>query len=121
SFTTPAHESKPTTHTTPAHDQASSSNDKGFDTYEGPDARVFTSDSKFKTRNFEKGDDISLGRFNKKGKNGILEDPSTGQKLQPDRARNSGAGGHGGSYWKLFDKKGARIGTISKDGKWLRG
>ena len=44
SFTTPAHESKPTTHATPAHDQASSSNDKGFDTYEGPDARVFTSD-----------------------------------------------------------------------------
>lgn len=44
SFTTPAHESRPTTRATPAHDQASSSSDKGFDTYEGPDARVFTSD-----------------------------------------------------------------------------
>jgi hypothetical protein len=44
SFTTPVHESKPTTHATPVHEQASSSNDKGFDTYDGPDARVFTSD-----------------------------------------------------------------------------
>lgn len=46
SFTTPAHESMPTAHSTPAHDRASSSSDKGFDTYEGPDARVFTSDRK---------------------------------------------------------------------------
>lgn len=27
---------------------------------------------------------------------------------------------HGGSYWKLLDKHGNRIGTLSKDGIYLR-
>ena len=54
----PEEESKPKVHSTPVHDdsrpkvnstpvaESSKPSDKGFDTYEGPDARVFTSDRK---------------------------------------------------------------------------
>ena len=73
-----------------------------------------------KSSNFDKGDDIGLERFAIKSKGGRLVDKKTGQYLEADRARNSGVGGHGGSYWKLYDKRGNKIGTIDKDGRWLR-
>ena len=72
------------------------------------------------SKNFKKGDNISLDRFSKKLKNGSLEDPKSKQRLVPDCARASGVGPHGGSYWKLLDRRGKRIGTISQDGRWLR-
>lgn len=74
----------------------------------------------YKTRDFEKNDDVGLKRFTKRLKDNVLEDPKTKQRLVPDHARNSGGSGHGGSYWKLLDRGGHRIGTISKDGRWLR-
>ncbi|MBS4750176.1 hypothetical protein KG091_03670 [Carnobacteriaceae bacterium zg-ZUI78] len=37
-----------------------------------------------------------------------------------DRAVNSGSGTHGGSYWKLYDRYGKRVGTFDRDGIWLR-
>ena len=73
-----------------------------------------------KKSNFNKGDNIGLLRFTKKDKNGRLTDPKTRQYLEREMARNSGNGGHGGSYWKLYNRKGERMGTISKDGRWLR-
>jgi hypothetical protein len=64
---------------------------------------------------------IDISKFTQRQKGGDLIDPKTGYKLSPERARNSGTGGHGGSYWKLIDHKGNRVGTISQDGKFLRG
>jgi hypothetical protein len=74
----------------------------------------------FKISNFQKNDNIGLERFTKRLKRGGLQDPKTKEVIMPELARNSGAKGHGGSYWKLFDSKGNRLGTISKDGRWLR-
>jgi RHS repeat-associated protein len=65
---------------------------------------------------YEKGDPIDIERFSVKGKRGKLIDPKTKQWLEPERGSNP----HGGSHWKLFAKDGKRIGTISKDGRWLR-
>ena len=65
-----------------------------------------------------------MGRFteSKKLDNGSygLEDPKTGEYVEKDKGVNSGSGSHGGSYWKLKDRFGNRVGTISKEGKWLR-
>ena len=41
----------------------------------------------------------------------------TGWKISPDRA---GQRGHGGSAWKLLNKQGKRIGTITNDGILVR-
>lgn len=43
-----------------------------------------------------------------------------GWKLSRHRAINSGAGTHGGSYWKLFDRHQKRIGTYDKHGREIR-
>ena len=91
SFTTPAHESRPTRHATPGHDQASSSSDKGFDTYEGPDARVFTSDgAKFSIKKEDVVKTYTHPRFGK------FYEMKDGTVYSKDRA------GHGGSAWKMF-------------------
>lgn len=71
----------------------------------------------FKTKDFKKNDKIGLHRFTQKGKNGRLTDPKTKQYLERDRGRGRS---HGGSHWKLNDAQGNRLGTISKDGRWLR-
>ncbi|NEZ45236.1 hypothetical protein [Paenibacillus alvei] len=42
-----------------------------------------------------------------------------GWKLEKDRAVNSGAGSHGGSYWKLFNREGERW-TLDINGNVLR-
>ncbi|MGL4387142.1 MAG: RHS repeat-associated core domain-containing protein, partial [Snodgrassella alvi] len=73
-------------------------------------------DNNYKKK-LKKGDQVDLSRFNKRLKGGDYQDPKTGWKISKDRA---GVRGHGGSYWKLFNKKGDRIGTLSKEGKYIR-
>ena len=76
-----------------------------------------------KTSQFNPGDNIDLSRFTERLKGGSLRDPKTGQILEKDWSRNTGAGPHGGSYWKLKIVTGqneVRIGTITKEGKFLR-
>ena len=43
-------------------------------------------------------------------------DPNTQWKISPDRGNSP----HAGSAWKLINAKGRRVGTISKDGIFLR-
>lgn len=43
-----------------------------------------------------------------------------GMTLYKDRAINSGGGPHGGSYYKLYNRKGQRIGTYNIDGVRVR-
>ena len=74
----------------------------------------------FKKKNLQIGDRIDLTRFTQRLKGGDLKDPKSGQILSKENALNSGAGSHGGSYWKLKDKFGKRIGCISEDGRYLR-
>jgi hypothetical protein len=49
-----------------------------------------------------------------------LKDPETGQYIEKDNATNSDSRSHGDSHWKLYDKSNDRIGSIAKDGRWLR-
>lgn len=91
SFTTPPHESRPTTHSTPVHEQASSSSDKGFDTYDGPDASIFTSDGA--AFSIKKEDVVKSYTHPRFGKFYKMKD---GAVYSKDRA------GHGGSAWKQF-------------------
>ena len=64
------------------------------------------------------GTHIDISEFSE-GKKGRLIHKS-GYYLERDRARNSGAGGHGGSEYKLKNKKGDKLYTVSKEGKILR-
>ena len=68
-----------------------------------------------------KGDQIDLSKFTDRqkisGGKANYVDPKTGWILSPDRA---GANSHGGSAWKLIDKKGNRIATLDKNGNVLR-
>ena len=70
---------------------------------------------------YEPGTKISFDRFServkRRGQNAILKDPKTGEYLERDVA---GGRGHGGSRWKLKDKKGNRKATVGDDGKILR-
>lgn len=63
---------------------------------------------------------IDMSKFSQRVKNSgakpDLKDPKTGWRISPDRA---GANSHQSDY-KLLDKNGKRIATISKDGKILR-
>jgi len=70
------------------------------------------------------GDQIDTGEYSNRvkvsGDNPKMVHPKTGNYLQKDRAKNSGAGTHGTSENKLFNKKGDRIGTVYKDGNITR-
>ena len=70
------------------------------------------------------GDQIDTGEYSNRvkvsGDNPKMVHPKTGNYLQKDRAKNSGAGTHGTSENKLFNKKGDRIGTVDKDGNITR-
>ena len=57
---------------------------------------------------------VDLGKFDKnvKGKNAKKEDG--GWEIEKDTA------GHGGSKWKLKDKKGKRVASLDENGKILR-
>jgi flavin-binding protein dodecin len=63
---------------------------------------------------------VNVDKFTQQGKKGALVDPKTKYSLSKDRAINSGSGPHGESYWKLYDSKGSRVGTLAKDGKYIR-
>lgn len=75
----------------------------------------------YKSRDLKTGDKIDLSRFtnrvNQRGAKAEYVDPKTKWRIAPDRA---GERSHGGSAWKLIDSKGRRVGTITKDGKFLR-
>ena len=43
-----------------------------------------------------------------------------GTYVTRDWSVNSGVGSHGGSYWKLFNRNGQRIGTYDNYGNFLR-
>ena len=75
--------------------------------------------TEFKTSNFKIGDNIGLQRFTIRFEKNKFRDPKTGQYIQKDRALNSGSGPHDGEL-KLFNKGKKKIGTITKDGRWLR-
>ncbi|MCX8619133.1 VENN motif pre-toxin domain-containing protein, partial [Gilliamella sp. B2923] len=68
-----------------------------------------------------KGDQIDLSKFTNRqrvsGGKANYVDPKTGWILSPDRA---GANSHGGSAWKLTNKKGNRIATLDENGSVLR-
>ena len=70
--------------------------------------------------NLKQGDRIDLSRFtqrvSQKNQKADFRDPKTGWKISPDRS----SVGHGGSGWKLINAKGQRVGTLTKDGKFLR-
>lgn len=63
---------------------------------------------------------INLKKFTQRiphSKPPSYKDPKTNWTIQKDRA---GAGGHGGSFWKLFNPSGKRVATLSQNGKILR-
>lgn len=64
---------------------------------------------------FDKNGNIDLGKFNKKTKTGYKNDD--GWTIEKDRA---GDKAHGGSKWKLKNKKGERKATLDEKGKILR-
>lgn len=76
--------------------------------------------TEFKRSNFEKGDNIGLFRFTQRIDGQTWRDPKSGQIIQKDQAVNSGAGAHGPSYWKLKDRGENRIGTVTKEGIWVK-
>lgn len=59
---------------------------------------------------------VNISLFNNKLRNGNLRGPD-GWSLSRDRG---GANSHGGSYYKLLDPKGNRVGTLDINGKYLR-
>ncbi|AQR98146.1 hypothetical protein [Clostridium saccharoperbutylacetonicum] len=63
------------------------------------------------------GESVEVGYFNRKirGEKAWKEDG--GWVIERDRG---GENSHGGSYWKLKDKKGGRVATLDEDGKILR-
>lgn len=62
-----------------------------------------------------KGVNIKLFTQKVKGNNPVYRDPKTGWSISKNKGQP-----HGGSYWKLLDKKGTRRATLTKDGKILR-
>ena len=75
----------------------------------------------FKKSDFQKGDNIGLHRFTQKGKDAKWIDPKSGQYIQKDWSLNSGAGPHGPSRWKLYDRTERLLGTITKEGSFYKG
>jgi hypothetical protein len=77
-------------------------------------------DYKKPNEKLEKGDQVDLDRFSKRVKvegETRFEDPKSGYQISKDRA---GGNSHGVSAWKLLDRAGDRIGTLSSDGTFLR-
>ena len=57
---------------------------------------------------------VDLGKFNEKVKGKNAKKEEDGWEIEKDTA------GHGGSKWKLKDKKGKRIASLDENGKILR-
>ena len=64
----------------------------------------------------QEGTQIDISKFTNKQKNKKYHDKS-GWYIEKD---NLGDKSHGGSAYKLFNKKGDRVWTLDKDGKVLR-
>lgn len=83
--------------------------------------KIFSQNTSY---SYEAGENIDMSRFSekkiRKNRSTILRDPKSGEYLELDRGRHTGAGPHGGSEYKLRDKRGQRIGSVTKDGKFLR-
>lgn len=63
----------------------------------------------------KKGDDtVDLDKFNKKKKGGDSREEDGGWEIDKDKS------GHGGSKWKLKNKKGERVASLDGNGKILR-
>lgn len=59
---------------------------------------------------------VDIGKFTQKVKGQqTWKDPKTGWKITRDNGN-----GHGGSYYKLLNKSGKRVATLTKSGKILR-
>lgn len=73
----------------------------------------------------QKGDRVDLSKFTRGSSNNFKYNGKPayrndkGYMLVKDNAAGKPTA-HGGSYWKLLDKHGNRIGTLSKDGTYLR-
>lgn len=59
---------------------------------------------------------VDLGKFNKRLRGGAKEE-KRGWKIETDRGKENS---HGGSAWKLYNKNGKRVATLSKNDKILR-
>jgi hypothetical protein len=46
-----------------------------------------------------------------------FKDPKSGYSISADKAGNRG---HGGSAWKLLNRAGDRVGSLTAEGKFLR-
>ncbi|MCP3658950.1 MAG: hypothetical protein GY830_00965, partial [Bacteroidetes bacterium] len=57
---------------------------------------------------------VDLSKFTQKLEKGIWENPKTGYTISRDKAN------HGGSLWKLNNKDGNRIGSITSTGTYVR-
>ena len=57
---------------------------------------------------------VDLGKFKEKVKGKSAKKEEDGQEIEKDTS------GHGGSKWKLKDKKGKRIASLDENGKVLR-
>lgn len=71
-------------------------------------------------KTYKRAKKIDVSKFNERTKHEgktVFRDPETKFMLSKDVAGNRS---HGGSYWKLLDKDGKRIATLSKDGDVLR-
>ena len=70
----------------------------------------------------DEGGKFDINKFTQRKKvlkdNPHFVDPKTRQYIQKEDALNSGSGPHKG-HWKLFDRHGRRIATLSKEGKIL--
>ena len=65
---------------------------------------------------FKFNDRMDLNRFTKHIKTSdapFKEDPETGYRIQEDETT------HGGRKWKLFNRRGRRVGSFSEDGRYL--
>lgn len=87
----------------------------------GPQRDINMPDVRIVSKEYEPGLQLDLDRFSERklrpGNTTILRDPKTKEYLERDDAPQ----GHGGSHWKLKDKKGKRKATVSEEGKILRG
>ncbi len=71
------------------------------------------------SRKLQVGDKIDISKFSKAKLNDKKVLKSGNYYIVKDR-RAGTLNAHGGSYWKLLDSKGKRIGTLTEDGRFLR-
>ncbi|MBG9772357.1 glucuronyl hydrolase [Brevibacillus laterosporus] len=60
---------------------------------------------------------VDLDKFTEKGAKGKKKDPKTGWTIEKTRGTGGDKIGHKGDVWKLNDRKGERIASLTKEGK----